>query len=306
MNNDNNPNNNIENKSNNKTKIFGTILLFLGVLLSSVGAIMQFTRKPTNKPLDNSTIDENQDSMDNTDYSYTFEDEFKTINGDIVVTSITKVDDNNYTINYNGEEFAMSFVQEDNLYLSLTGDVSGQCNAKNLLLNKRDKIIENSEGLSINFIRTNDGYYFISGRCEPLDYPGDVYDQNWNFLGMYMGNSVLSDGNIFVSKSNDANREPGYMLYDINGSLLNESNDYYYSTSLVYNDTCYALALSDNKVLVVNLVTGDNIEITDINSNRDYGNNFYDKMELVDQRIHITIEEGEFYLDLESLEVTNE
>ena len=87
------------------------------------------------------------------------------------------------------------------------------------------------------------------------------------------------------------------MLYDINGSLLNEMDDYYYSTSLVYNDTCYALALSDNKVLVVNIVIGDNIEITDINSNRDYGSNFYDKME--DEGIAanpIKLQSGEYFV----------
>ena len=298
----------------NKSKLYGAIIFIIGLVLICVGVVIQFTGKssspttPTDvdTPQDNPSDTQDTEELDDTVYEITETDEFTNANGDIVIKEITKTEDG-YSINYNGQVGNMVMNQEDNIYLSLSGDFEGggQCFSNHFLLNKKTKTIEDIVGISINFIRTTKGYFFISGKCEPLDYPGDVYDSNWNLLGMYLGNAVLSNGNIFVSKHDGTSRAKGLMLYNVNGMIVSELDEYYFTKALIYNDECYAIALNDGKVYIFNLSTNEKVEITDISSNRDLSYSFYDGMELDGEIIHLSIEEGNFDYNITTKEVTN-
>ena len=122
---------------------------------------------------------------------------------------------------------------------------------------------------------------------------------------MYLGDAYLSNGNIYVSKYDGTYRAKGLMVYDILGNKVSELDDYYYSKALVYNDECYAIAQDENKVYLINLSTSEQVEITDISGNRDLTYNFYDRMELDGEIIHLSIEEGNFDYNITTKEVTN-
>ena len=285
--------------------LFIIIALVIGSLIGCVCSVMLDNNKGEKSgKTDCPKFDVESSLFDNNKYDLTYFDEVKNSNGQGVINNISPS-----SVNYNGREIELnndnSF--EDNMYISFSffdSENPGQCYNYSVLINKRDKTYIEKKYTKIGLLRTNYGYYFKGGTCEPLDYKGNVYDQNWNLLGAYIGNTTLDNGNIYVSKADNNQIQKGIILFDINGKKISELNDYYYTAGVVYNNECYVVAKDNEKIYIINLSTNEKFEVGNVDGERGVYLD-YDSIVLNgDKKLYLRLYEGNYYFDLTTKLVT--
>ena len=274
-------------KKQNLLIILSSIILVL--LTAVVVYFIFFNKKEEVKPTDKPPVQESTNISKE-------EGVYKTADGKNILKDIKKTSSDNvetwYTGLYNNKKINLKKVDEDENYLSYSGEFEdniGQCYSHHFLIDKKTNTIIKTDKRGVSFIKWNNAYYFHSSSCEPLDYPGNVYTSDWKLLGTYIGNTVDSNGNIYVANSiYSTKKEKGLLKYDISGKLLLEENSYYYTRAVVYNNICYAIIIDGSKLYLMNVNTKEKTYLA--NSSKDRAtDDYYDGLTLQNGIINITL-----------------
>ena len=171
--------------------------------------------------------------------------------------------------------------KKDDKYINYTWSVGSCCGGYNIIVDKHtNKIITFGES-NVDYIKLANGYYFVTKPCALDEGSEYYYTEDFKELGAGVVNAIDEDENIYVHDDNYIYK------YDVHGNELFKSQKYeYINNGIIINKTLYFLAKENNNLYLINLNSGDKVEIVhDIQDNWNLAGNISYKDNI------ITIEE---------------